>query len=42
MVYRNAAYTGSVPTLCTLRDTLLEQPEPEAKQIALPYLKRRV
>lgn len=35
MVYRNAAYTGSVPTLCTLRDTLLEQPEPEAKQIAL-------
>ncbi len=35
MVYRNAAYTGTVPTLCTLRDTLLEQPEPEAKQIAL-------
>lgn len=35
IVYRNAAYTGTVPTLCTLRDTLLEQPEPEAKQIAL-------
>ena len=35
MVYRNAVYTGTVPTLCTLRDTLLEQPEPEAKQIAL-------
>ena len=24
-----------IPTLCTLRDMLLEQPEPEAKQIAL-------
>ena len=35
MVYRNAAYTGTVSTLCTLRDALLEQPEPEAKQIAL-------
>lgn len=35
MVYRNAAFSGTVPTLCTLRDTLLEQPEPEAKQIAL-------
>jgi len=34
-VYRNAADTGTVPTLCTLRDMLLEQPEPEAKQIAL-------
>lgn len=34
-VYRNAAETGTVPTLCTLRDMLLEQPEPEAKQIAL-------
>lgn len=34
-VYRNAAYSGVVPTLCTLRDMLLEQPEPEAKQIAL-------
>lgn len=34
-VYRNAAEVGTVPTLCTLRDMLLEQPEPEAKQIAL-------
>jgi len=34
-VYRNAVETGTVPTLCTLRDMLLEQPEPEAKQIAL-------
>ena len=30
-VYRNAADTGTIPTLCTLRDMLLEQPEPEAK-----------
>lgn len=34
-VYGNAAETGTVPTLCTLREMLLEQPEPEAKQIAL-------
>ena len=34
-VYRNAADAGTIPTLCTLRDMLLEQPEPEAKQIAL-------
>lgn len=34
-VYRNAVDTGTIPTLCTLRDMLLEQPEPEAKQIAL-------
>jgi type IV secretory pathway VirB4 component len=34
-VYRNAAETGTVPTLCTLREMLLEQPEQEAKQIAL-------
>ena len=34
-VYRNAEETGVVPTLCTLREMLLEQPEPEAKQIAL-------
>ena len=34
-VYRNAAEAGTIPTLCTLRDMLLEQPEPEAKQIAL-------
>ena len=34
-VYRNAAEAGTTPTLCTLREMLLEQPEPEAKQIAL-------
>ena len=34
-VYRNAQDTGTIPTLCTLRDMLLDQPEPEAKQIAL-------
>ena len=34
-VYRNASETGTTPTLCTLREMLLEQPEPEAKQIAL-------
>ena len=34
-VYRNAAEAGTPPTLCTLREMLLEQPEPEAKQIAL-------
>ena len=34
-VYRNAEETGTIPTLCTLREMLLEQPEPEAKQIAL-------
>lgn len=34
-VYREAAQTGRIPTLCTLRDELLQQPEPEAKQIAL-------
>lgn len=34
-VYREAARTGRIPTLCTLRDKLLQQPEPEAKQIAL-------
>ena len=27
--------TYKIPTLCTLRNMLLEQPEPEAKQIAL-------
>ena len=32
-VYEEAQ--GTVPTLCTLREKLLEQPEPEAKQIAL-------
>ena len=34
-VYRNAAEAGTTPTLCTLREMLLEQPEAEAKQIAL-------
>lgn len=34
-VYREAAELGTVPTLCTLREKLLQQPEPEAKQIAL-------
>jgi len=34
-VYRDAYETGTTPTLCTLREMLLEQPEPEAKQIAL-------
>ena len=34
-VYRNAEETGTIPTLCTLRDMLLSQPEPEAKDIAL-------
>ncbi|MCI9265044.1 MAG: TraE family protein [Oscillospiraceae bacterium] len=35
MVYQEAARNGSVPTLCTLREKLLEQPEPQAKEIAL-------
>ena len=35
MVYQEAEETGIVPTLTTLREKLLEQPEPEAKQIAL-------
>ncbi len=34
-VYQEAAETGVVPTLSTLREKLLEQPEPEAKQTAL-------
>ena len=34
-VYRNAEETGIIPTLCTLRDMLLSQPEPEAQEIAL-------
>ena len=34
-VYRNAEETGTIPTLCTLRDMLLSQPEPEAQDIAL-------
>lgn len=34
-VYREAQNTGSVPTLSTLRKKLIQQPEPEAQQIAL-------
>lgn len=34
-VYREAQNTGSVPTLSTLREKLMQQPEPEAQQIAL-------
>ena len=34
-VYRETKETGKTPTLCTLREKLLEQPEPEAKQTAL-------
>ena len=34
-VYRSASRKKTVPTLSTLRDMLLEQPEPEAQQIAL-------
>lgn len=34
-VYREAEQSGKVPTLCTLREKLLQQPEPEARQIAL-------
>ena len=34
-VYHEAAETGIIPTLSTLREKLLEQQEPEAKQIAL-------
>ena len=33
--YMDAVKTRRVPTLCTLREKLLEQPEPEAKEIAL-------
>ena len=34
-VYKDAAETGIVPTLCTLREKLLQQPEEKAKEIAL-------
>ena len=34
-VYQEALQTGVVPTLCTLREKLLEQPEDKAKEIAL-------
>ena len=33
--YMDAVKARRVPTLCTLREKLLEQPEPEAKEIAL-------
>ena len=34
-VYKEAYETATIPTLSTLREKLLSQPEPEAKQIAL-------
>ena len=34
-VYREARETSTIPTLCTLREKLLDQPEPEAQEIAL-------
>ena len=34
-IFREANETGMVPTLCTLREKLLVQPEPEAKDVAL-------
>ena len=34
-VYRDRERTGRVPTLCTLREKLLGQPEPEARDLAL-------
>lgn len=34
-VYQEAEQTGTVPTLCTLREKLLEQPEEKAREIAL-------
>ena len=34
-VYQEASETGIVPTLCTLREKLLVQPEAEARKIAL-------
>ena len=34
-VYKESYENDKEPTLCTLRDKLLQQPEPEAKQIAL-------
>jgi type IV secretory pathway VirB4 component len=34
-VYQEAAETGTIPSLSSLREKLLEQPEPEARQIAL-------
>ena len=34
-IYGEAARTGVTPTLCTLREKLLEQPEFKAKELAL-------
>ena len=34
-IYREANETGTIPTLCTLREKLLVQPEPEAMDVAL-------
>ncbi|MDD4509318.1 MAG: ATP-binding protein [Oscillospiraceae bacterium] len=34
-VYKDAANGGKTPTLCTLREKLMEQPEDKAKEIAL-------
>ena len=34
-VYKEAEQTSVIPTLCTFREKLLEQPEREAKQLAL-------
>ena len=34
-VYREQEKIGKVPTLCTLREKLLQQPEPEARDLAL-------
>ena len=34
-VYRESADRGMVPTLCTLRENLLQQPEKEARDLAL-------
>ena len=38
-ILKEAKENGTTPTLCTLRELLLEQPEPEAAQIVL-YLER--
>ena len=34
-IYREARELGTTPTLCSLRDRLMQQPEPEAKSVAL-------
>ena len=35
LVLQDQTKTGKVPTLCTLREKLLEQPEQEARDLAL-------